>query len=170
MTEKGFRPPQAAGIYPVRSVRDGEALMVTIRPMEEDDLPSVTALMTQLGYPSTLEAITQRYRAIVSDDECALFVGEVGGAVAGWVYVRGVAPFEDDARAEVWGLVVDEQRRRQRIGEALMRRAEQWARDAGYREARLRSNVTRTGAHAFYRRIGYSTTKTSHVFCKALAS
>src|SRR5690348_1583509 len=147
--------------------------MVTVRPMEEGDLPSVTALMIQLGYLSTLEAITQRYRAIVADvkdDRCALYVGEVDGAVAGWVYVRGVLPFEDDARAEIWGLVVDEQRRRQRIGEALMRRAEQWAHDAGYREARLRSNVTRTGAHAFYRRIGYATTKTSHIFWKALAS
>jgi ribosomal protein S18 acetylase RimI-like enzyme len=97
--------------------------MVTIRPMEEDDLPSVTALTTQLGYSSTLEAITQRYRAIVADDKCALYVGEVDGTVAGWVYVRGVLPFEDDARAEIWGLVVDERRRRQRIGEALMRRA-----------------------------------------------
>ncbi len=56
-----------------------------------------------------------------------------------------------------------------RIGEALMRRVEQWARDAGYREMRLRSNVIRSGAHAFYRRIGYSTTKTSHIFWKALA-
>jgi ribosomal protein S18 acetylase RimI-like enzyme len=151
-------------------MKDGEALMVTIRPMEEGDLPSVTALMTQLGYPSTLEAITRRYRFIVADDACALTVGEVGGAVAGWVYVRGVLLLEDDKRAEVWGLVVDEQRRRQRIGEALMRWAEQWARDAGYREVCLRSNVTRTGAHAFYRRIGYSTTKTSHVFWKVLAS
>jgi ribosomal protein S18 acetylase RimI-like enzyme len=149
---------------------DGEALMVTIRPMEEGDLPSVTALMMQLGYPSTLEAITCRYRAIVADDGCALYVGQVGGAVVGWVYVRGVLLLEDDARAEVWGLVVDEERRRQRIGEALMRRAEQWARDAGYREVRLRSNVTRTGAHAFYRRIGYSTTKTSHTLWKALVS
>jgi ribosomal protein S18 acetylase RimI-like enzyme len=144
--------------------------MVTIRPMEEDDLPSVTALTTQLGYPSTLDAITRRYRAIVTGDECALYVAEVDGAVAGWVYVRGVLLLEDDTRAEVWGLVVEEQRRRQRIGEALMRRAEQWARDAGYCAVSLRSNVTCTGAHAFYRRIGYSTTKTSHIFWKALTS
>jgi ribosomal protein S18 acetylase RimI-like enzyme len=144
--------------------------MVTIRPMEEGDLPSVTALTTQLGYPSTVDAIARRYRAIVAGDACALYVAEVDGAVAGWVYVCGVFLLEDDARAEVWGLVVDEQRRRQGIGEALMREAEQWARDAGYREARLRSNVTRTGAHAFYRRIGYSTTKTSHIFWKALAT
>jgi ribosomal protein S18 acetylase RimI-like enzyme len=144
--------------------------MVTIRPMEEGDLPSVTALMTQLGYPSTLETITRRYRAIVAGDACALYVAEVDGAVAGWVYVRGVLHFEHDARAEVWGLVVDEQRRRQRLGEALMRAAERWSRAAGYRAVSLRSNVTRTGAHAFYRRIGYSMTKTSHVFWKALAS
>jgi ribosomal protein S18 acetylase RimI-like enzyme len=144
--------------------------MLTIRPMEEGDLPSVAALTVQLGYPSTFEAIAQRYRAIVADDGSALSVAEVDGAVAGWVYVRGVLLLEEDARAEVWGLVVDEQRRRQRIGEALMQAAEHWARAAGYSEVRLRSNVTRTGAHAFYRRIGYSTTKTSHIFWKALAT
>jgi ribosomal protein S18 acetylase RimI-like enzyme len=144
--------------------------MVTIRPMEERDLPSVTTLMTQLGYPSTLAAIASRYRAIVAGGEYALYVAEVDGAVAGWVYVRGVLLLADDARAEVWGLVVDEQRRRQRIGEALMRGAEHWARDAGYRAVSLRSNITRTDAHAFYRRIGYATTKTSHIFWKALAS
>jgi ribosomal protein S18 acetylase RimI-like enzyme len=144
--------------------------MVTIRPMEEHDLPSVTALTTQLGYPSTLDAIARRYHAIVAGDGCALSVAEVDGAVAGWVYMRGVLLLEDDARAEVWGLVVDEQHRRQRIGEALMQAAEQWARAAGYREVRLRSNVTRAGAHAFYRRIGYATTKTSHIFWKVLAS
>jgi GNAT superfamily N-acetyltransferase len=66
--------------------------------------------------------------------------------------------------------VVDEQHRRQRIGETLMRRAEQWARDAGYREVSLRSNITRTGAHAFYQRLGFALTKMSHVFWKALAT
>ena len=148
---------------------DGEALMVTIRPMEEGDLLSVTALTTQLGYPSTLDAITYRYRAIVADEGCALYVGEVGGVVAGWVYVRCLLLLEEDARAEVWGLVVDERFRRQRIGEALMRQAEQWARDAGYHEMRLRSSIARTGAHAFYQRIGYSIAKTSHIFWKGLA-
>jgi GNAT superfamily N-acetyltransferase len=51
-----------------------------------------------------------------------------------------------------------------------MREAEQWARAAGYRAVSLRSNVTRTGTHAFYRRIGYATTKMSHIFWKALAT
>src|SRR5262245_59764886 len=117
--------------------------MITIRPMEERDLPTVAALTTQLGYPSTLDAIAHRYRALVADKACALSVAEVDGVVAGWVHVRGVLLLEDDARAEVWGLVVDEHRRRQRIGEALMQAAEQWARAAGYLEVRLRSNVTR---------------------------
>jgi ribosomal protein S18 acetylase RimI-like enzyme len=137
--------------------------------MEEGDLPRVAALTIQLGYPSTLEAIARRYRALVEDKACAHYVAEVDGTVAGWVYIRGVVLLEEDARAEVWGLVVDEQRRRQRIGEALMQAAEQWARAAGFREVRLRSNVTRTRAHAFYQRIGYSTTKASHIYCKAVS-
>lgn len=142
--------------------------MLTIRPMDERDLPAVTALTAQLGYPSTLDQITQRYQLITTGGDCALYVADLDGAVAGWVYVRGILLLEDEPRAEVWGLVVDERHRRQGIGEALMRQAEAWARDAGYRELSLRSNVVRAEAHAFYQRIGYTLVKTSHIFWKSL--
>ncbi len=144
--------------------------MLTVRPMDERDLPAVTALTAQLGYPSTFDQITQRYQLIATDGDCALYVADLDGAVAGWVYVRGILLLEDEPRAEVWGLVVDERHRRQGIGEALMRRAEAWARDAGYRELSLRSNVARAEAHAFYQRVGYTPVKTSHIFWKALGS
>jgi len=130
----------------------------------------MTALTAQLGYPSPLDQITQRFRLISANGDCALYVAELDYAVAGWVYVRGVLLLEDEPRAEVWGLVVDERHRRQGIGEVLMRRAEAWAREAGYREVSLRSNVVRAGAHTFYHRIGYRIAKTSHIFWKALGS
>ncbi len=142
--------------------------MLAIRPMETRDLPGVTALTGQLGYPTTPEAIARRFALITQAGDAALYVAELDGAVAGWVYVRGVLLLEDEPRAEVWGLVVDERHRRQRIGEALMRQAEGWACEAGYRELSLRSNVVRAEAHAFYQRIGYSIAKTSHIFWKSL--
>jgi hypothetical protein len=41
--------------------------------MEERDLPSVSVLTTQLGYPSTLDVIARRYHAIVVSEMCALY-------------------------------------------------------------------------------------------------
>jgi GNAT superfamily N-acetyltransferase len=61
---------------------------------------------------------------------------------------------------------VDEAHRGTGIGKALLKRAETWARDQGHRVLRIRSNVVRTEAHAFYESMGYGHTKTSNVFVK----
>ena len=50
----------------------------------------------------------------------------------------------------------------------LMEEAEQWARDKGCRSVRLRSNVVRAEAHAFYERLGYSVFKTQKNYRKML--
>ena len=67
---------------------------------------------------------------------------------------------------EISGLVVDEQVRSQGIGEKLLDRAEQWAREKGCRTVGLRCNVIRDRAHAFYQRHGYQHTKTQKSFRK----
>ena len=75
---------------------------------------------------------------------------------------------EAEARAEVSGLVVDERFRSQRVGESLLARAEQWARENGCQSIGLRSNVIRDRAHAFYERHGYAHVKTQKAFRKSL--
>jgi GNAT superfamily N-acetyltransferase len=69
---------------------------------------------------------------------------------------------------ELRGLVVDEKHRGTGLGRALLRQAEQWAIDRKTPVVRLRCNVIRTGAHAFYRRLGYSLVKTQHAFRRQL--
>ncbi len=75
---------------------------------------------------------------------------------------------ESGAAVEIRGLVVDESRRGAGLGRGLMEHAEEWARGRGVRVIRLRSNVVRGGAHAFYARLGYSLVKTQHIFSKKL--
>jgi GNAT superfamily N-acetyltransferase len=137
--------------------------------MDLSDLKDVTTLCAQLGYPSTLEQVTRRFHPISQDGGCALFVAQGSeNHILGWVYVRGVLLMESDPRAEVWGLVVDDEARGQGIGRALMERAEQWAAERGYHMVSLRSNTIRHEAHRFYERVGYRIAKTSHVFEKSL--
>ncbi len=69
--------------------------------------------------------------------------------------------------AEIGGLVVDTQARRQGIGRALMAQAEVWAKEHGFAEVRLRSGLHRADAHEFYQSVGYELAKTSHMFRKS---
>ncbi|MGB9593658.1 MAG: GNAT family N-acetyltransferase, partial [Anaerolineae bacterium] len=108
-------------------------------------------------------------RTIGQRPDHAVFVAEAEGVVVGWVHVYAVATLESPAHAEIGGLVVDEAHRGRGIGRALMERAEAWARGMGLHTVRLRSNVIRAEAHAFYERIGYAPVKTQKVFAKRLA-
>jgi GNAT superfamily N-acetyltransferase len=142
---------------------------MAVRPAAVGDAPAVAALCGQFGYPATGEAIGRRLAAIASDPDSAVLVAEArDGAVVGWVQVRTLQLLQRDACAEVCGLVVEEAWRRRGIGGLLVAAAEDWARRQGVDVLRLRSNVVRDDAHAFYRRLGYADSKTSLLFTKTL--
>jgi GNAT superfamily N-acetyltransferase len=71
-------------------------------------------------------------------------------------------------RAEIEGLVVEDEYRGNRIGEMLVDVAENWARRRGCTTLRLLSNIVRERAHEFYGRLGYDVLKTEYVFQKTL--
>ncbi len=146
----------------------GTATGFAIRAAGEGDAERIATLSEQLGYPTDAEAMLKRLRAIGRRPDHGVFVAEAEGNVVGWVHVYAVAALESPAHAEIGGLVVDEAHRGRGIGRALMERAEAWARDMGLGAVRLRSNVIRAEAHAFYERIGYAQVKTQKVFAKAL--
>jgi GNAT superfamily N-acetyltransferase len=90
------------------------------------------------------------------------------GHVLGWVHVHLYSLLVDDPEAEIGGLVVDEKARGQRIGEKLMQAAEAWTLEKGCLSVYLRSNVIRSRAHEFYKRIGYTIVKSQYAFRKKL--
>lgn len=156
--------PQDDGI----GVGSGETLRTVIRTAGERDAESIAVLSGQLGYPTETEAVRERLRAIAGRPDHAVFVAEAAGQVIGWVHVYEVITPESPAHAEIGGLVVDAAHRKRGVGRALMERAEAWARAAGLGMVRLRSNVVRAEAHAFYEGIGYALVKTQKVFAKNL--
>jgi len=140
-----------------------------IRLAQPSDHARIAQLAGQLSYPSTPEEIAHRLQGLQRTAEAAVFVAELdSGEIAGWIAVFVYRTVEADARAEVSGLVVDERFRSQRVGERLLARAEQWAREAGCRAIGLRSNIIRDRAHAFYERRGYAHVKTQKAFRKQL--
>jgi GNAT superfamily N-acetyltransferase len=139
-----------------------------IRFANQQDATPLAVLAGQLGYPSTNGQLAHRLAEILSRPDQAVFVAEVAGQIGGWVHVFACPTVESDIYAEIGGLVVEQEQRGQGVGKALMGRAEDWARERGIHEMRLRSNIIRKEAHQFYEGIGYENIKAQFTFRKTL--
>ncbi len=140
------------------------------RQAQPADLPALTELAGELGYPSSEAEIGERLRLLLAHPELhAVFVAEdEAGAPAAWIHVFAAHRLESDPFAEIGGLVVGEASRGGGLGETLVRRAEEWAREHGLSHLRVRSNVVREHAHRFYERLGFERLKSQVVLAKPL--
>jgi len=139
-----------------------------IRSMTQGDINCVADLVTQLGYPATAAEIARRFTRLDGRDDQALLVAEEAGEVVGWLQVVAYPYLETDGSAEIRALVVADGRRSRGIGMALISAAEAWAARHGCPTLRVRSNVIRDRAHAFYERHGFERVKTQHCFQKPI--
>ncbi len=141
---------------------------ISFRRAARTDCPGLVGLIGELGYPSSLASVQQRLGAILEREEHALFVAQDGNRLAGWVHVQEFHSLASERCALISGLVVHEHARRSGIGRGLVECAEGWARERGLRSLRLRARESRTGAHAFYGRLGFQPSKTQVQFRKEL--
>ena len=86
----------------------------------------------------------------------------------GWIHVSVIETMESESFAEIRGLVVSESYRGSGIGRQLVAAAEQWAHKKHCSRIRVRTNIVRIDAHAFYKKLGFVSKKTQHVFDKSL--
>jgi GNAT superfamily N-acetyltransferase len=146
--------------------RRSDLLDVKIRPATIDDAPMLAFLAGELGYPTSAEELQARFGQLTAND--AVLVAVLGETPVGWIHVTLVTLLESPRHAEIRGLVVLSALRSRGIGGSLVQYAESWARTSGVTRIRVRSNAVRERTHAFYERLGYTTTKTQKVFDKTL--
>jgi GNAT superfamily N-acetyltransferase len=147
-----------------------------IRIARRADVPHITRLNAQLGYPESEDVIAYRFRRVRRDRrDHRVFVALPGGAEApsttepiGWIHVFLDKLLTVGPRAEIGGLVVEEQWRGRGVGAALVHAAEQWAKKKGCTRVVVHTNVVRIRAHGFYERCGYQLLKQSKVYTKEL--
>jgi len=139
-----------------------------IRRARPSDAARLAELSGQLGYPASRAEIVQRMKRIRPAGRHAIFVAESESGVRGWLHVSVTPLLEVPLRAEVNGLVVDENVRSLGAGAKLLAAAERWAKARGCENMSVRSNVVRQRAHAFYLRNGYEHYKTQKAFRKLL--
>jgi GNAT superfamily N-acetyltransferase len=133
------------------------------------DANGIAELSGQLGYPTTVKQMNARLKEVMKDKDAACFVAESReGELIGWIHVSTTPLLEVERRAEVNGLVVDENARSGGAGTMLLFAAEKWARGKRCKSMSVRSNVLRERAHGFYLRNGYEHYKTQKAFRKGL--
>ena len=128
-----------------------------IREAEPGDARQIAALLTQLGYPSTSDQVSQRLAYWLPDPMSPILVAEHGGRIEGCLSLHAIPYLERTGRwARIESLVVDESSRGRGTGRSLIVAAEQAARQLGCLTVEVTSARTRPGAHAFYKRMGYT--------------
>ena len=88
--------------------------------------------------------------------------------LVGWIEVAITNHLQSGPFVLIGGLVVQDGLRGLGIGTRLCEEAETWAQTMGISIVRVTSRSTRTDAHRFYLRDGYTEIKTSKVFEKLL--
>ncbi|MBD3334416.1 MAG: GNAT family N-acetyltransferase [Candidatus Eisenbacteria bacterium] len=135
-----------------------------IRPATSADAAAVAALAGQLGYPMAHGAARRSLERLADREHGAVLVSEEEGRVAGWIEVGILQALAADHLAVISGLIVDASLRGRGIGSSLLEGAAEWARCRGCARIRVRSNVLRRHAPAFYTSRGYELVKTQNVF------
>jgi GNAT superfamily N-acetyltransferase len=130
----------------------------TIRDALPADAPAIATLLGQLGYPTDAGAAAERLQRLrILGDR--VIVAELDAAVVGLAHLQVTPAIERDRpAAKIGALVVDETRRGQGIGSALVAELEAEARARGCGLLYLTTAEQRDGAHAFYERVGLEQT------------
>jgi GNAT superfamily N-acetyltransferase len=132
---------------------------IEVREASGEDADALARLCTQLGYPAESKDMPVRLKKLAADSNARALVAVDAGGVIGLatVHLRDTMNHSTPI-AQLTLLVVDERVRSHGVGRALVEHAERWARERGARRLVVTTALDRTGAHAFYERIGYTHT------------
>jgi GNAT superfamily N-acetyltransferase len=154
-----------------KSFSKGDVQMMIIRIADENDIPDLSYLMGELGYPTSEKSMRSRFIKITSAAGNQTFVAEKSGRVIGMAGISTGYLYERDGiYARITAFVVDSAFRNCGIGKKLIKEVEEWARSIGAAGIVLNSGKRpeREAAHQFYRKMGFE--ERSIGFVKSLTS
>jgi ribosomal protein S18 acetylase RimI-like enzyme len=138
---------------------------LSIRAARPADSKAIAALVTALGFETSADEIAERLTALKKAREEPLVAeqGEVVGVLA-WHVTPVLHRPEPVGRITM--MVVAEGERRRGVGRALVEAACERLRAKGCGLVEVTSNVDLSGAHGFYRKLGFE--RTSYRFANEL--
>ncbi len=132
--------------------------MIIIRNAVIEDIPGLLQLIDQLGYPSTTEDLTRRFKQFIALDGYGVAVACNSSKIIGWIaWSKSTLFVADKTRIHIEGLVVDTKYRGQGVGKKLMGFVEKIAKKYSPVMIDLTSGLRRAkdGSHEFYKNLGY---------------
>ena len=154
---------------------------VKIRQATTSDIPAMNELFRKdLGYEECTVEIVEKQFAGLDNSREAVFLAEAEctgtdndtpdsrSRIAGVIHVEKYNVLYFPTMANILGLAVAADYRRQGIGSALLKRAEEWAHENGAYSMRLNSGESRKQAHDFYRAQSYTDDKKQLRFIKKI--
>ncbi|MFL6843906.1 MAG: GNAT family N-acetyltransferase [Allosphingosinicella sp.] len=167
----GARPPPArrkkaaAAAPPPEPEPEPEPPPLKIRPARPADAGAIAALVTALGFAGSAGDIEARLPALKKGGEAPL-VAEQGEVIG--ILTWHVTPVlhRPHPVGRITMMAVAEGERRHGVGRALVDEALDRMRGKGCGLVEVTSNLDLSGAHSFYRKLGFE--RTSYRFAKAL--
>ncbi len=143
-------------------------MAVTLHAPTSDDADGIARLSAQLGYACAVDTVRDRLRGYVAEDDQTITLAVDDERIVGFVEVRLAKTLESGTWAEIVGLVVDRAHRRRGVGRVLVDWAQAWAANLGLDHLRVRTNVTRDDARAFYTDLGFDEIKQQRVMVQQI--
>lgn len=141
---------------------------IKIQIVKSNDVTSLSYLVFQLGYSGDDTKTSNRLSKILKQNDHCVYTAEVNEQIVGWIHAFITYRVESDAFVEIGGLVVDDKHRKQGIGKALVDAVIDWAKEKNMPKVRVRCNIIRDDAHAFYEQIGFEKKKEQNIFDKII--
>lgn len=132
--------------------------MIEIRQYQPLDAGVMVELMSELGYPTSLDDMKKRMERIEANPDYHTFVAIMDAKVAGMVGIRIVWNYESSPPAtQISSIVTKSIYRGQGVGTRLIEYVEQWALEHESETVFLTSGSKpeRLVAHALYEKLGY---------------
>ena len=129
----------------------------SIREAVASDATAIWRLnCNEMGYQYPLDDTAQNITKLLCSSTDKIFVAVSDGAVVGYVHANDYDLLYAPPMKNIMGIAVSSEHKQQGIGRALLQQVEHWACETGATGIRLVSGLSRTDAHEFYHRCGYS--------------
>lgn len=139
-----------------------------IRYAKVEDAKDIAGICISAFHYQSNETLVRTRIENLDEKKEQIYVAEADNVVVGFVHAAKYQQLFIEDCINIMSLAVNASYQKQGIGEALLKRVEEWAIRENHLIIRLNSGVERVDAHSFYRHLGYVNDKDQKRFIKHL--
>ncbi len=136
-------------------------ILLEIRKYDSADLSQFSGLISELGYPTSVDEMEIRMKRIESISNYYTFVAVKNEILIGMIGITLHTTYtNNDVKVQITSLVTKEEYRGQGIAKLLIKHVEEWSLSIGSKFIYLLSGISeeREKAHMLYKSVGYDIT------------